>query len=52
MADRTTRKLRRGFVRDRYEENVRRKESFGCDAAADVRSDEASGGKGASEAVN
>lgn len=52
MADRTTRKVRRGFVSDKYAENLRRKESFGCAAAADVRSEEASGGRGASDDLN
>lgn len=51
MADKVTRTVRRGFERDRKVENVRRKESLGCAAAADVRSDDASGGRGASDEV-
>lgn len=49
MADKTTRTVRRGFERDRKVEIVRRRESLGCDAAAEVRREEASGGRGASE---
>ena len=45
MAERTTRTVSRGLERERRAENLRRKESAGCWAAAVARREDASGGR-------
>jgi hypothetical protein len=49
MAERTTKTVNRGFVRERNNEKYRRNESAGCAAAAEVRMEDALSGRVRSE---